>query len=304
MSMKHKGRFFTIMVIPHTEEAVLSLRIPLFLLQLCSVVLVVSLLLAYVTLHSHLKGQEDSTAVEKLRAENRILGEQLDLLASMTEELLFKVEEVEHLGEEVRRLMDLPPSPAQTETLPAYALNSRAVQPVLPGRGGNQVVDRTLGNLTLLQETLLQRTEEMLQLREDILEQQREFASTPSIWPLRGRVTSEFGPRRSPFTGRGEFHDGIDIAAPRGTPVYATADGKVEVAVYRRGIGNHIIIDHGYGFQTLYGHLSGFAVSRGERVYKGQLVGYVGNTGMSTGPHLHYTVYVHGVAVNPREYMP
>ncbi|MEW5919522.1 MAG: M23 family metallopeptidase [Bacillota bacterium] len=305
MSMKNKGRHFTLMVIPHTEESVLSLRIPLFLLQLLSVLVVVSLLVAFVAFHSYWKVPDDNITVEKLRAENRLLGEQLDLLASTTEELLAKVEQVEHLGHEVRRMVELPPAQGnERDSLGAIAFNDDNLSRVLPGRGGNQVIDRTVMNISLLQDLLLQRTEEMLQLKEEVLEYKRELASTPSIWPTRGRVTSEFGPRRSPFTGRREFHDGIDIAAPRGTPIYATADGKVSFAVYRRGIGNYIMLDHGYGYQTIYGHLSGFAVSRGDTVNKGQLIGYMGNTGMSTGPHLHYTVFVNGVAVNPRDYMP
>lgn len=305
MSMKHKNRYFTVMVIPHTEESVLSLRIPLFLLQIISVAVVFSLLAAFVAFHSHMKIQDESSAMEQLRAENRLLGEQLDLLACVTQDLLSKVEEVERLEQEVRRLAELPPPREEAGEPPqALSLNNENISRILPGRGGNQVVDRTVINISMLEEMLLQRTGEMLQLKEEILENKRELASTPSIWPTRGRVTSEFGPRRSPFTGIREFHDGIDIAAPRGTPIYATADGTVGIAVYRRGIGNHIIIEHGYGYQTLYGHLSAFAVSRGDMVYKGQLIAYMGNTGRSTGPHLHYTVFLNGVAVNPREYLP
>lgn len=305
MSMKNKGRYFTLLVIPHTEDTVLNIRVPLFILQLASVLIVVSLLAAFIVFQSYLKLQHEMGVAENMRDENRILNEQIDLLTSFTENLMLKVEQVEHLGDEVRKLVDLPPGEEDTRDYIQFAaLTYDDPLRVLPGRGGNQVVDRTVTNITMLQEMIPKRTEEMVQLKESVLEHKRELAATPSIWPARGRVSSEFGPRRSPFSGRQEFHDGIDIAASRGTPVYATADGKVTESSYRRGIGNVIIIDHGYGYQTLYGHLSGFVASSGDQVVKGQLIGYVGNTGMSTGPHLHYTVFVDGVAADPRNYLP
>ncbi len=305
MSMKNKGRYFTLLVIPHTEDSVLNIRVPLFLLQLASVLIVVSLLAAFIFFQSYLKLQHEVGVAEQMRDENRILNEQIDLLTSFTENLMLKVEQVEHLGVEVRKLVDLPPSEEDAgDHIHLAALTYDDPLRVLPGRGGNQVVTRTVTNITMLQEMIPQRAEEMAQLKESVLEHKMELAATPSIWPTRGRVSSEFGPRRSPFTGRQEFHDGIDIASSRGTPVYATADGKVTESAYRRGIGNVIIINHGYGYQTLYGHLSGFVAGNGDQVVKGQLIGYVGNTGMSTGPHLHYTVFVDGVAADPRNYLP
>ena len=127
--------------------------------------------------------------------------------------------------------------------------------------------------------------------------------STPSIWPVKGWVTSEFGYRVDPFTGRQELHEGLDIAARLGTPVVAPADGIVIYARYERSFGNTIIIDHGYGFSTLYGHLSEIYVRPGDRVKRGQVIGAVGNTGRSTGPHLHYEVRKNGVPVDPRDYI-
>jgi murein DD-endopeptidase MepM/ murein hydrolase activator NlpD len=117
-------------------------------------------------------------------------------------------------------------------------------------------------------------------------------------------VTSEFGPRNSPLSRRKEFHFGIDIAGPRGTPILATAEGEVVLASYRIGFGNTIIIDHGYGFTTVYAHLKNFNVHLGNSVQKGQVIGYMGSTGYSTGVHLHYEVHKKGVAVNPRAYLP
>ncbi|WP_291133609.1 M23 family metallopeptidase [Erythrobacter sp.] len=128
--------------------------------------------------------------------------------------------------------------------------------------------------------------------------------SVPSRMPLSGfRMTSDYGMRTHPVLGRRRHHKGVDLAAPTGTPVYATADGMIERAEFSRSYGLVIYADHGAGLETRYAHLSKLAVAEGERVKKGDLIGYVGSTGRSTGPHLHYEVRVDGVAVNPIPYM-
>ncbi len=135
-------------------------------------------------------------------------------------------------------------------------------------------------------------------------EQQELLSSTPSIWPTRGYLTSGFGYRRDPFTGRRSFHKGIDISAPIGQKVHATAKGIVIRTGYqRRGLGRWVEIDHGFGFTTFYGHLSRILVRPGQRVKRGDVIGLVGSTGRSTGPHLHYEVYVYGKVVNPLLYI-
>jgi len=127
---------------------------------------------------------------------------------------------------------------------------------------------------------------------------------TPSIWPVQGRVTAGFGQRMDPFTGEGAFHSGIDIAAPAGTAVRAVADGILFVAGPDAAYGTEVLIDHGYGITTKYGHLSGTTVVIGQEVQRGQVIGTVGMTGRTTGPHLHYEVRIHETAVNPARYLP
>jgi murein DD-endopeptidase MepM/ murein hydrolase activator NlpD len=129
------------------------------------------------------------------------------------------------------------------------------------------------------------------------------FADAPSLWPLEGRVTSSFGERQDPINGEGAFHAGIDIAAPYGSPVRAAADGDVMNAAFGSGYGREVTISHGHDVMTLYGHLSSMAVVAGEHVSRGQIIGYVGQSGRSTGPHLHYEVRVHMVQVNPHKYL-
>lgn len=129
------------------------------------------------------------------------------------------------------------------------------------------------------------------------------LAAAPALWPVAGRITASFGERQDPFSGEGEFHAGIDISAPFGDAVRATSDGLVETAETVNGYGREIVLDHGYGFETLYGHLASFAVSAGERVSRGQVIGYVGLSGRSTGPHLHYEVRINNTPVNPYKYL-
>ena len=130
-----------------------------------------------------------------------------------------------------------------------------------------------------------------------------ELADAPSIWPLEGRVASTFGQRLDPFNGEGAFHAGIDIDAPYGAPVRATADGDVVTAAVSGGYGREIVVDHGHDVLTVYGHLSDIAVLPGQHVIRGQVIGYVGQSGRATGPHLHYEVRVHKVPVNPHKYL-
>jgi murein DD-endopeptidase MepM/ murein hydrolase activator NlpD len=146
--------------------------------------------------------------------------------------------------------------------------------------------------------------EASLQMLIEYFEDKRSlYASTPSVWPVRGWVTSPFGNRTSPFSGILKFHEGMDIAAQTGTPVVAPADGVVMKAGFSTGYGNMVEISHGYGLKTVFGHNSRLNVKAGQRVKRGDVISYVGDTGSSTGPHLHYEVRVNGLPVNPVKYM-
>lgn len=130
-----------------------------------------------------------------------------------------------------------------------------------------------------------------------------QFADAPSIWPVEGRVGSSFGEREDPINGEGAFHPGIDIEATYGTPVRAAADGYATGQNMGAGYGRQVVLDHGHNLLTLYGHLSAVAVVPGQHVLRGQVIGYVGQSGRATGPHLHYEVRVHNVPVNPHKYL-
>jgi murein DD-endopeptidase MepM/ murein hydrolase activator NlpD len=123
------------------------------------------------------------------------------------------------------------------------------------------------------------------------------------IWPLSGTLSSGFGPRSSPGGIGSTYHEGIDISVPEGTPIRAAASGTVIMASYNGGYGNYTCVDHGSGLSTCYAHQSGFAVSAGQSVDQGQIIGYSGNTGSSTGPHLHFEVRINGAAQDPMGYL-
>src|SRR5436190_10162970 len=148
--------------------------------------------------------------------------------------------------------------------------------------------------------TLLQGLENRLRnVRKDVERQESLAAATPSIWPAHGWLTGTFGGRSDPFTGEPGFHQGIDISTEKGQPVFATADGYVESASYTGDYGNLIVLRHDFGLMTRYGHLSGFTVRPGQKVQRGDVIGFVGSTGRATGAHLHYEILASGRLINP-----
>jgi murein DD-endopeptidase MepM/ murein hydrolase activator NlpD len=127
----------------------------------------------------------------------------------------------------------------------------------------------------------------------------------PSLWPVMGPITSSFGEREDPVkgNGEGEFHKGLDISAPDGTPVHVTADGVVKLVGFVNGYGREVVVDHGHGVESCYAHMSAFSAIVGQTVIRGQVIGYVGHSGRVTGPNLHYEVRIRNTPVNPHRYM-
>ena len=204
-------------------------------------------------------------------------------------------------------------------------LRTRIWQPFGPGPEGNQGADRGLGiggsalskvsdaqiaptpslieELDHLATVVTEEGESLRALERFIGKAGRVLAALPSRWPVRGPVNSDFGHRSAVWADGAEFHSGLDIGAPRGTPVAAPAPGTVVFAGWQAEYGNTLILDHGNDITTLYGHLAKLGVKTDEKVQRGQVVAYTGNTGRSSGPHLHYEIQVAGRAVNPRSYL-
>ncbi len=163
--------------------------------------------------------------------------------------------------------------------------------------------DRGSIDLENLKKEIKSTMENMGEIR-DFLSQQRDiYAATPKGWPAQGRITSPFGLRQHPMSGESEFHSGVDIASEPGNPVRATGEGVVSFAGWSGANGNLVVIEHGAGFSTFYAHNKMVAVRTGQRVKRGDVISYIGSTGNSTGPHVHYEVWLNGRAVNPDTYL-
>ena len=174
----------------------------------------------------------------------------------------------------------------------------------LDGFTNSDVIISTTKRLDILSKQMVVQSKSFDEIQRLAVDKEKLLAAIPSIQPIANddltRMASGFGWRTDPFTKARRRHKGMDFTAPRGTPIYATSDGKVKRADARAlGYGKHIRIDHGFGYVTRYAHLSGYNVKRGQRVKRGDIIGYVGNTGRSQAPHLHYEIHKDGKAVNP-----
>lgn len=176
------------------------------------------------------------------------------------------------------------------------------------GQGGPiqadiKMIDVYAAQTKNLQAEIQQKKENLSNLLAQLKERNARLNATPDIWPTAGgSITSYFGGRANPFSGYGyDYHPGIDIGNDYGAPIYAGADGHVEFAGWFGGYGRYVKISHGYGYETAYGHMSSIAVSSGDYVKKGEVIGYVGSSGYSTGPHLHYEVIINGQDSDPLE---
>ena len=243
--------------------------------------------------------------LDRLRQENSQLKNRLLAIKKDSEELEKKLKLFEDYAKKLNTIAGLE-SPYALKEVGGVGGGEFTISPPAVSRDRSAQLD--IGKLSS-QLTKLKKKAQNLDINFDILykffkEQQELLACTPSIWPTRGYLTSVFGYRRDPFTGRRAFHKGIDISAPIGQKVHVTAKGIVVKTGYlRRSYGKYVMVNHGFGFTTVYGHLSRVLVKPGQRVKRGDVIGFVGNTGKSTAPHLHYEVRVYGRAVNPLLYI-
>jgi murein DD-endopeptidase MepM/ murein hydrolase activator NlpD len=243
-----------------------------------------------------------------LRDENLTLRTQLKSIRERMDHIGATLERVERFDQKLRavtllsdpqRNLALGPTAGEPGVTPTPSAETEFTRA--------QVITETPKNLAAkldrLSESATKREQSLQELQAYFLDQKSRLASTPSVWPARGWVTSDFGQRTDPYTAERVMHEGLDIAAPHGKEVVAPSDGTVIFAGLEGGYGNVLVIDHGYGVKTRYGHLSKLEVKTGEHVNRGQLVGAVGNTGRSTGPHLHYEVRVNGIPENPKKFI-
>ena len=241
-------------------------------------------------------------AFNALRTRQELLVQQLTSARHDADQFKTEVASLGSLASEVTALYNFKHSANFRDRLrnatPAAALAAALPESESVPAATNAYYDSTLNNFQILETTAL----------ENSLPDQRHWSPFPGIWrpdrwPVRGRITSSFGERIDPFDGEGAFHTGIDIAVRYGTPVHVTADGMVIFSGIENGYGRTVIVDHGHGLRTLYAHMSALAVSVGQHIDRGEVVGFVGDSGRSTGPHLHYEVRVNRSPVNPYSYL-
>ncbi len=168
----------------------------------------------------------------------------------------------------------------------------------------DELMDKVSSSLKLTNQQAAQQEASFKEISAFLDKQRSILAATPSIWPVKGWITSGFGARASPLTGEPGRHMGVDIANEVDTPIRSTADGIVTYSGWEAGYGRLVVIEHGYGYSTRYGHLARIAVKVGDEVKRGQVIAYMGSTGRSTGSHLHYEVRIHGMPVDPEKYLP
>jgi murein DD-endopeptidase MepM/ murein hydrolase activator NlpD len=241
--------------------------------------------------------------IDQLRAANATLEIENSSYRTATGELTDQIQSLEGVVDDLGSRAKLDPEAANAiRKLPA-AVRQRAVG----GPAAASMLTNVLSSsLTSPEDTfgalrdLLQGLESRLNfVRHDVERREALASATPSIWPTHGGLTSFFGGRSDPFTGETGYHQGIDISTEKGQPVYATADGVVDTASYSGDYGNLVVVKHAFGLATRFGHLSAFGVVPGQRVKRGDVIGYVGSTGRSTGAHLHYEILVNGRLINP-----
>ena len=241
--------------------------------------------------------------ISQLRAVKSILEVENGSYRAATGELTTQIQSLEGVIDDLGVRSTLEPEQARAmQRLPAV-VKARAAGGVTQP---NPVVAQMITSLSFPEDTfgvlreLLQGLENRLRFVETNVERREALAAaTPSIWPAHGWLSGAFGGRSDPFTGEPGFHQGIDISTDKGQPVYATADGQVNSAAYTGDYGNLVVLTHGFGLATRYGHLSRFLVKPGQAVRRGDVIGYVGATGRATGTHLHYEILANGNLLNP-----
>lgn len=281
-----RKRFYVMLVARNSEGELLKIPIPLHYLYVFIAGALIGMLTITGMAGSYARMLLKTSRYNELRNEKDALKSRYSQLEQIAQENQLQAESLSSLAGEVSSLYGLKPDPVFQQDDPAsasieqlYALKNTAMSGVASIGIGMDMSAETTSDWVRL-------------------------ASAPNLWPVEGRITSGFGERTDPFnSGEGAFHRGIDISSPTGTRISAPADGVVRFASLMNGYGHAIVLDHGQGITTLYGHLSAFGVTQGQIVHRGDTLGYVGDTGHSTGPHLHYEVRIFNTPVNPYKYL-
>ncbi len=290
---------FSIIIVPPENGKVINREVSQRLLVLASLFISCFIIVSVYSAIGFIRANIDRQKMTNLTQENQVLSAKIGGLESTVSLLKSEMSRIIGKDEDIRLVFDLP------------AIDPDLREVGIGGAPSVPVINSELGQRTWLVEEDIEKIRRQLDLEnasyEELLglvkEKKSRLDHTPTISPCDGFVSRGFGMHSDPFTGHFQPHNGIDLAAPKGTPVYATADGIVGKTTYQSGLGNLIILDHGDGLSTYYAHLSKIMVASGRKVKRGEVIGLVGSTGYSTGPHLHYEVRTNGRALNPSNFI-
>lgn len=307
---KKKGKGYTFMVVPNNTGTTRSLNIPYFAVLIFFFLLGVNIyfLVRYPTrIHKivGLQRQIDQLS-DIINRQDRDL-RQIDPSLKKTQEIEEQINKNNKLAAEIQELYTEILRKTKGNKPVSRGLTYRPVQ--LPqyklSSADNDLTKLQIlnENLDFLEKEIIKSDNNLQSLIRDLQSYDLELNHTPTIWPVYGKITSGFGRRFHPITRKWSRHTGVDLSARMHTRVRVTADGVVEYAGYNGGYGWCVIVNHGYGYKTLYAHNSKLLVKRGQKVRKGEIITYSGSSGQSTGPHLHYEVWRNGSRVNPVNYL-
>jgi murein DD-endopeptidase MepM/ murein hydrolase activator NlpD len=300
---------YTVLVLPDAGSRIRRFHIPKPLLSVLAVtaglLFVAFLFLVYQTV-SHTGYMLELRQLRTISSEQATLLQKFERLENQMAQLReFDLRLRTAAGLEVKNAESSMVGVGGADTLSSSAMLVAALAHQTPSTGSSTKIgtDNLGGELDRLNREMNDRNKSFQGLIQALEAKRSVLASTPTIWPVKGWLTAGFGHRRSPFTGRREMHEGVDISNSVGTPIIAAADGVVTYTGPLGGFGNAISINHGNKISTFYAHLQRHMVSQGQRVRRGDVIGLVGATGRATGPHLHYEIQVNQVPVDPTKYV-
>lgn len=292
-----KKKDLSVLIIPH-QGRIKHKRVSYSKIWLTFLILFLFLGVGAFSTVNYLKHRRDNHNLLQLRTEKEQLEKKLSDMELVISGLKLEMSQLMAKEKNIRLVFGLPEVDDAVREVGVGGPN-----PFPYSAGSNMELDQAVADVDkLLRQTRFER-ESLTQIHTQLLEKRDLLEHTPSLLPTKGYLSRGFGVKTDPFTGLRQPHWGIDLAADVGTPVYASADGKIFFTGWHHGLGRLVIMDHGYGYRTHYGHLDKIKVKRGQNVKRGEVIGVVGNTGYSTGPHLHYEVHSQGKPVNPRNYI-
>lgn len=301
MPSQPDNRQYTLIVVSDHSQAIRKFRMPRRWLKNGLIAVGATSFLGLVVLVHYLTLLSASAQNRALREEN----------AQLRSQVLLVQEKVAHVQETLDRVERFDAKLRSAVTQLQDPERNLAMGPLAAGPGGGataapaarEPVGALAGRISSLQNEALRQESSLRELQEYFDDQKSLLASTPSVWPTQGWVTSDFGVRADPYSADRSMHQGVDISSPHGQPVVSPSDGVVVFNGTEGGYGKVLVLDHGYGVKTRYGHLAETFVRIGQKITRGQKIAAVGNTGRSTGPHLHYEVRVNGIPENPRKFV-